>query len=736
MRSLVALLLLTIAARADEPFIALPGATKAKSFADVADVSAKFEPARVEAGGKTTLKLTVTPKPGCYTYPVGRRGKAKNSYLEFPTTAPVVISGAIEKSPGTHDVASLFDPGVSDLHYTEAVTFSVPVTVRADAPPGKTAVSLSGSKIQVCNASTCFDGKRDELPKPELEILAAVGGTQPAAVLTPAAQPDTPPPAAKLSTTTPADHAAKLDAIQAQLTDATVTTTQAGFAGLIAAAVFWGFVSLATPCVFPMIPITVSLFLKQSEQSTGTVLRLAAVYSLTIVVVLGSAAVLLLTTFQALSVNEWMNIFLGGLFVFFAMSLFGAFEVTLPRVVSLLVGFGWLFVIYHAIQLFRGINLYDDPRLNIKLAGGVVLLAGLTWFQLSGRGAALESRLLQGTERGRKAGGILGTIAGAMAFSIVSFTCVAPFLGGFAGVLQGSGNSQVALIAAGLAFAAAFASPFFVLALFPSLVKQLPKSGGWLDTVKAVMGFLELAAGFKFFRTAEQKVTGSAQFFTYELCLAAWVAISVAAGLYLLRFYRLPHDYEENQPVGVGQLILALLFLSLGAYLAPGLAGHRPAGGVYAWTNAFLLPDSGGVRDENGLNWSPDLQAALDAARQKPNGRVFLDFTGVTCSNCKLNEKNVFPKPEVVALFKQYSLAQLYTDTLPQEFSAGDAAAGTAIAEVNYEFQRAALGTTQLPLYVILAPEGDRVRVVSVYDEGKINDVARFVAFLEKGLRE
>ena len=735
MRPLLALLLFATAARADEPLIALPGAAKARSFADVADVTATFDPPRAEAGGKATLRVTVTPKPGCYTYPVGRRGQSPNSYLEFPANAPVTITGPIEAPADSGGAGNLLNPGAADKHYTEAATFSVPVRVRADAAPGKTRVSLVGSKIQVCNESNCFDGTRDELPKPELEIVAPAGGAVPVTTVAVAPQPS--PAAVPTISATPGEHAAKLAAIRAQLTDASASSAkQAGFAGLIAAAIFWGFVSLATPCVFPMIPITVSLFLKQAEKSTGTVLRLAAVYSLTIIVVLGSAAVLLLTTFQALSVNEWMNIFLGGLFVFFAMSLFGAFEVTLPKVVTLLVAFGWLFVIYHAAQLYRGINLFDDPRLNLKLAAGVVVLAGLTWFQLSGRGAALESRLLQGTERGRKAGGILGTVAGAMAFSIVSFTCVAPFLGGFAGVLQGGGHSQVELIAAGLAFAAAFASPFFVLALFPSLVKQLPKSGGWLDTVKAVMGFLELAAAFKFFRTAEQKVTGSAELFTYELCLAAWVAISVAAGLYLLRFYRLPHDYEENKPVGVGQLLLALLFLSLGAYLAPGLAGHRPAGGVYAWVNAFLLPDSGGVRDENGLSWSPDLAGALDAARQKPNGRVFLDFTGVTCSNCKLNEKNVFPKPEVVALFQQYSLAQMYTDTLPREFAAGDAAAGTALAEANRDFQRDALGTSQLPLYVILAPEGERVRVVGIYDEGKINDVPGFVAFLERGLRE
>src|SRR6185295_12235122 len=148
----------------------------------------------------------------------------------------------------------------------------------------------------------------------------------------------------------------------------------------------------------------------------------------------------------------------------------------------------------------------------------------------------------------------------ALAFTVISFTCVAPFLGGFAGISAAdSSGGMVALpttkeILGGLAFATAFAAQFFVLALVPGLLKALPKSGGWLDSVKVVMGFLELAAALKFFRTAELGVFSPSEYFTFDLVLAGWVGIAFACGLYLLNVYRLPHD-EEKPNIGVPRLL-------------------------------------------------------------------------------------------------------------------------------------------------------------------------------------
>jgi thiol:disulfide interchange protein DsbD len=198
---------------------------------------------------------------------------------------------------------------------------------------------------------------------------------------------------------------AEMEALMLSLRVALVATL-----ATLPVAVGLGLLLALTPCVFPMIPITVSLFLKQGNNSTGGAMKLASVYCLTIIVVLGVAAVSVLGTFRALSVDPWMNVALGVLFVVLALSLFGMFDIVLPNF------------------------------------------------------------LLRGAESRRKQGGLIGTVFGAIAFSIVSFTCVAPFLGGFAGMIDSQRYSWVEIGLAALSFSTAFAAPFFVLALFPRLL--------------------------------------------------------------------------------------------------------------------------------------------------------------------------------------------------------------------------------------------------------------------------
>lgn len=683
--TLLFVLILAAPAAAQPPDLKfkLPGGGgKARSFADVADLTTEIVPAAAKPGQTVAFRLTITPKPGCWTYPANP-----------PVAQDSVISIALPKSGDLAFVPMVVDPdgwkekpnalnNGLDRYYPGPATWELKATVMPSAGPGEKVVTLTGSKLQACNDNNCFpyegeltakftvlpgDGAAPAPPAPAPVEKSPPAPKTPADVL-PAGGPIAPPPA----TPTRADPPARSDLL-----------------GLLAAAVFWGFVSLITPCVFPMIPITVSLFLKQSNQTAGGAVKLALVYSLTIIAVLGSSAVFLLSVFQQLSINPYTNMFLGGLFVVFALSLFGMYDITLP-------GF-----------------------------------------------------LLRATERRRGAGGMVGTVFGALAFSIVSFTCVAPFLGGFAGMTASQQYSKFELVLAGIAFATAFATPFFVLALFPSLLKRLPRSGGWLDTVKAVMGFLELAAALKFFRTAELVFLDTPQYFTYDVCLVGWVAISAACGLYLLNLFRLPHD-EEKPSIGVPRLVFAVAFLGLALYLLPGVfrgadgQNQRPGGVVFAWVDSFLLPDPHEV-------WARDLKAETrrisnDLAKWEANGRsgpppakrlIFVDFTGVTCTNCRLNERNVFPRPEVKALFAQYTLVQLYTDTVPAAMypTPPDKSAREAEASANQAYQKAAFGTIQLPLYVILEPQanGD-VKTVGVYDEGKINDVAAFVEFLRKPL--
>ena len=718
--AVLAALLVTTAAAAQD-LIKLPGAdNRANSFADLADIRIAVEPAEAKPGQVVVVKLSVIPKPDAYTYPANPVvPQSAKSDIGLPKNPHLIFVEEV-KDPelGRKEKPDPLDPSQTILYYPHpaTVTWELKAVVAPNAPPGPKAVPLKGTQFQACNDAGCFPSDFANPPVATFTVKPGPAEKVPAAyekIVSEAISTTVTPPAPKETPSTklpagptrdksaaeshggivqkppvPADqYKSQLDALSAKI-DRTPVVIQGGLAGLLLAAIFWGFVSLVTPCVFPMIPITVSLFMKQSNQSAGGTVKLALVYCLTIILVLGSSAVFLLSVFRELSVDPYMNIFLGLLFVFFALSLFGMYDIALP-------GF-----------------------------------------------------LLRFTERRRVAGGMIGTVFGALAFSIVSFTCVAPFLGGFAGMASSGQYSSGELVLAGVAFATAFAAPFFVLALFPSLLKKLPKSGGWLDSVKVVMGFLELAAAFKFFRTAELRLLDRPEYFTYDLSLGAWVAIAVAAGLYLLNVYRLPHD-EEKSNVGVVRMLLGVTFLGLAVYLTPALfkfgsgQPQRPGGAVYAWIDAFLLPEPVEAGGEE-LPWSADLTGAVEQiAKAKQRGDVpakpliFVDFTGVTCTNCKLNEQNVFTRPEIRKLLQQYTLVQMYTDEVPVAFytSPPEWTDRKWEAAHNLAFQREIFGTEQLPLYVILEPQTTgQVRVVATYDEGKINEVGAFVEFLKKPL--
>ncbi|QEL18204.1 protein-disulfide reductase DsbD family protein [Limnoglobus roseus] len=682
MRSLFLLLMLATPALAQK---------KATSFADVADVTAVFEPAKAKPGETVVFKFTISPKARAWTYPTTT---GKNQF-QLPTTGDVVFSPSFTDPPGA-------EPSLDgEEHYTSAVTWQFTGTVSPTATAGRKKIALAGTKVQACNDQKCFNLNAATPPTAELEVLPGAVAPPPATppgamtveppVLQAPPKTVTPPPPShkggvKKAAISPDQHRANLNSVIANLEKGGANQPVSGgsiWAFLVTGAA-WGWISLVTPCVFPMIPITVSLFLKQGNKSPGQVLKLASVYSLTIIAVIGLSAFVALGTFRSLSVNPWMNIGLGVLLLVFSLSLFGMFDIALP-------GF-----------------------------------------------------LLRYTEKKRGSGGMLGTVFGAIAFSIVSFTCVAPFLGGFAGMAASNKVSDLGLIAGALAFATAFASPFFVLALFPTLIKKLPKSGGWLDTIKAVMGFVEVAAALKFFRTAELRLLSPTEYFTFDLCLAGLIVVAILSGLYLLNVFRLPHD-EERPNIGVGRLMWAMGLLGFAVYLMPGLLktsdgqNQRPNGVVYAWIEAFLLPESvPGV----GLPWDSDLSHALDTARQSTDGPrlVFVDFTGTTCQNCRLNERDVFSKSEIDELLRQFVLAQLYTDEIPTEFyhTPPSDADRSAEAAANAQFQSDAFDKNEsLPFYAILKPlPNGKVVEVGRYGEGKINDRAAFAAFLTDALKK
>lgn len=695
----------------------------ADSFEERAKVTARFEPAQAKPGQLVTWVLRVELKNGFHTYPTRQIGShpevdtlvttlRKPRFGELVPVGDIVDPVAVPVKHDGHEV--LWVEGVAEWRMN--------FIVHPKATPGTKQFRFRGT-LPVCDDKNCLAG---EPPPTELTILEGSAEVAeeyqsvvarfplddpskpkpPAATPTNGAGSGAPtdgatPPVPSAPSTTPAvggplpsfdlalpaatfeEAKANMEAVAQQIefakTSAAQTVGSGGLWGFLLAAAFWGGVALVTPCVFPMIPITVSFFLHQSEKEHHRPIRMALIYCGTIIVVLGISALTLLTTFRALSVDPIMNIGLGLLFIFFALSLFGLYEIRLP--------------------------------------------GRLTQFT-----AAREGR-----------GGVIGTVFMALTFTIVSFTCVAPFLGGFGGMASSGQLSTWQLVLGALVFATTFAAPFFVLALFPSLIRKLPQSGSWLNSVKVVMGFLELAAALKFFRTAELRLLESPTYFTYDFVLGVWVALALIVGIYLLNLFRLHHD-EPIEHIGVGRMLIGTAFISLGLYLMPALfktgggCNQRPRGAVYAWVDAFLLPEA----SDDTLPFSVNLKGTVDRARLEleRTGRrqfIFVDFTGVTCTNCKYNERTVFTRPDVREQLNEFRLVQLYTDTVPANFfpfAVDDDRREDEAKRLNLDFQRKQFGTEQLPLYVVMEVTGSAIKVLDVYDEGKINDPIGFIRFL------
>ena len=657
-----------------------------------------LEPLKVRPGEVVRLTITATPEPGYHTYPVTQRSSAPEMTDAFLTKIKFQDAPGLKPLwPISESEPEFVDEGIGVfLEHKKPFTVSQDLFLLPGTAPGLKTLHFS-IELQVCKR-TCLNGTHN-LSMP-FEVAAG-----PEVAIAPELRKrlDAAPPPIKVRTVpagllppnTPPDSAGN--------------TRGSSLLGFILSGFFWGAVSLFTPCVFPMIPITVSFFLKQSEKTHHRPVSMALVYSLTIVAVLTVGAMVLLGVFQAASTYWATNLALGGVFVFFALSLFGMYDIALP--------------------------------------------SGLARFT-----SAHEGR-----------GGTIGVIFMALTFSIISFSCVAPFLGGFAALVPSLGDvwgmlrsGELAklgwlllqLFLGALAFSVTFAAPFFLLALFPKLLHALPRSGAWMNTVKVVMGFLELAAALKFLRAAELGLfagdPGYSGFLTYDLVLGIYVALSLLCGVYLLNIFRLAHDGPAEH-LGVPRLIFSLLFLSLGFYLMPGLfklengQEQRPTGSVYAWLNSFLLPDEPGDSKSVGISspgtpagttskssskllWLGNLEQGLKEAHD--SGRlVFIDFTGEICSNCKYNEYSVFPRPMIKELLNQYVLVQLYLDTVPAKYQP------TTSADENYQLQWGKFKTRERPLYAIVKPDGQGdFRIISVYKEGKINNVSGFAAFLKQPL--
>ena len=432
-----------------------------------------------------------------------------------------------------------------------------------------------------------------------------------------------------------------------------------GLLSFILFAIGMGFLALLTPCVFPMIPITVSFFTKEGEKEDASPLFSASIYTIGIIVIFSLLGLLLAFSLGAtganqLASNPWINLFIAGLFIYFAFSLFGHYEIQLP------------------------------------------------------------SSLRQFSSQNENKGGVIGILFMALTFTLTSFTCTVQFVGLL--LVAASQGEYFWPVLGMVAFSSAFAFPFFFLALFPQYLAKLPKSGGWLNSVKVTMGFLELGAAMKFLSNAD--LVWQWGIFTQQVVLSVWIVISFMMGFYLLGKIKLPHDTDIDS-IGVPRLSLSLLFMSFGFYLTAGLFGQP----IHGLIDSYLPPKEEISQNNHikgteydKISWIDNLDEALILSKIE-NKPIFIDFTGYTCTNCRWMETNVFEEPEVKNMFYKFILVKLYTD-------------GGENHKENRKLEVDRFGTAALPFYVILNTNNEELARFPGMDP----NVEKFVAFLENGL--
>jgi thiol:disulfide interchange protein DsbD len=475
---------------------------------------------------------------------------------------------------------------------------------------------------------------------------------------------------------------------------------------MILEAIIWGLAALVTPCVFPMIPMTVSFFMKGSGSPAKGRIN-ASLYGFFIVLLytLPIAAIIIITRligggavtadiFQWLATHWIPNILFFIVFMVFAASFFGAFEITLPS---------WL------------VNKSDANS---------------------------------------EKGGIAGIFFMALTLVLVSFSCTGPIIGSV--LIKSTAGEFWEPIITMLAFSTTFALPFTLFAFFPSILKKLPKSGGWLNSVKVVLGFVEVALGFKFLSVADQVYHWG--ILDREVYLAIWIVVFSLLGLYLLGKIRFAHD-SELKHLSVGRLALAIAVFSFVVYLIPGMWGaplSKLSGYLPPQTSLdFDLTRNQGVVVEqqqqsntgvkygdvlhlpHGLQGFFDL-AEAEAYAAKVDKPVFIDFTGHGCVNCREMEARVWSDPAVLELLKnEYVICALYTDdkmVLPESewVTADNGKTLKSLGKVNAYYALTRFGVNAQPYYVL---QGKNEKILAE-PRGYNLDAQAFVEFLRKGVEE
>ncbi len=593
-------------------------------------------PEQVEAGAIFNVVIEASIEGDWHLYSVLNDPDAGPFPTEFSANSPnFVIAGEVTESEADIE----FDPNFeAELGWHSSFArFTVPVAIKTDQE-GTQTLDISVF-YQVCDDRVC-------LPPKTKSIIASVE------VIGVAAEP--------FEGAFPGEETSIESGSAANL-------ASDGFFSFIWIALLAGFAALLTPCVFPMIPLTVSYFSKQDESKKAVgeafFFGIAIVVTFTLLGII-LAAVVGVSGAQNFAANPFVNAMIALVLIVFAFSLLGMYELQLPH------------------QLTNYLN-----------------------------------------RKSNESSGILGILFMAMTISAVSFSCTAPFVGAvFAAT---AGGEWFYPIIGMVGFSAAFASPFVIFAMFPKWLESLPKSGSWMNVVKVLLGFIELAAAIKFISNVDLVLGWN--MVSRPFAIAAWIAIFFVAGLYLLGVFALKNE-KKPETVTPGRLLFALPFLLFSFYLIPGLMGASL--GIWdSWlppkqatdvsvvgTIAAMGGAVGGGATSADEGWEKDYEKALDEAKEE-GIPIFIDFTGYTCTNCRAMETNVFPLAEVQERFGEMKLVKLYTD-------------GGSDAQKNQQLQFSLTGNVALPTYVILDPNQERVLAQEL---GYVN-AEKFVSFLDNGI--
>lgn len=663
------------------------------------------------------------------------KGDVYRIVLEASIPAPYHMYDMGPYEGGPNATAIAFTPGdgvtleggveqlsTPERHYDK--TFEMEIGTFAGKARFAQQVKLSAAKATVkaaiewmiCDEVSCMPPDDTELT---VELTAQPGSA--AADNTAAVTPDKNAPSADNPAENtpakgaPAEAAADTASGTAATPAAEIVPAQKDAAGggtlwaLIIEAILWGFAALLTPCVFPMVPMTVSFFMK-GEGSPARGRFRAAMYGFFIIALytLPIAAIIIITRvlggdtvtadiFNWLATHWLPNILFFLVFMVFAASFFGAFEITMPS---------WM------------VNKTD---------------------------AKADSK------------GLAGIFFMALTLVLVSFSCTGPIVGSV--LIKSTSGEFWSPIVTMLAFSVAFALPFTIFAFFPSMLKKLPKSGGWLNSVKVVLGFIEVALGMKFLSVADQ--TYHWGLLDREIYLAVWIVTFSLLGLYLLGKIKFAHD-SDMPYLGVGRLALAIITFSFVVYLIPGmwgaplkgLSGYLPplhtqdfvigqGGSAAASGESGMLLTADGKKPKHsdflhlphGLEGFFDLQEA-EAYAAKVNKPLFIDFTGHGCVNCREMEARVWSDPQVLDILRRdYVIVALYSDdkkVLPEnEWVTTDSGKVLkSLGKINSYYALKTYGVNAQPYYVLQGRNGKTLVPPRGYDL----NVENFVQFLRSGI--